>query len=81
MALVMRRLWSFYRHKDYLQAGRAVSEFVLGVIYLIDAVHPLAVIDRIVLIRNSIILIFLIELFYQYYILPKMRRVAKDGII
>ena len=79
LALVVRRLWSFYRHKDYLQAGRAVSELILGIVYLVDSMRPFAAIDRIVLVRNSIILIFAVELFYQVYIIPKMRRVAKNG--
>jgi len=57
-----------------MQFGRALPELILGVIYLIDSIHPFAITDRVNLIRNTIMLIFATELFYQAYILPKMRR-------
>ena len=79
LALVILRVRSFYKLRDYLQLGRAFTELTLGIIYLVDSLYTFTVIDRVVLIRNSIIIIFASELFYQAYILPKMRRVAKDG--
>jgi len=68
----------FYQTPGFYAIWAAVPELILGVIYLIDFIHPFATIDRVNLIRNTIMLIFATELFYQFYIMPKLRRMA-DG--
>jgi hypothetical protein len=78
LAVVFLRIRTFVRRRDYMQLGRALPELILGIIYFIDFIRPFATTDRVNLIRNTIILIFATELFYQVYILPKMRRM-NDG--
>ena len=80
LAVVARRLWDFYLHREYLQLGQAAPELILGVIYLIDAFCPFADNHRVLLVRNSIIILFLVKFIYQSYAIPKMRRLATDGL-
>lgn len=79
LSVVALRLWAFIKYRDFMQLGRALPEFILGSVFAIDAFFPFATINRVNLLRNTIMLLFSIELFYQVFITPKLRRLNNVG--
>lgn len=76
--VVALRLRNFYRRRDWLQFGRSLPEMLLAGIYFIEAFYPFTALTRSILIRNTIMLIFSVELWYQLFVLPRMRKLV-DG--
>jgi hypothetical protein len=74
LVVVFLRLKSFFKYHDYMQLGRALPELILGGIYTIDSFSPFTTIDRVTLLRNTVLLLFGVECFYQIFITPKLRR-------
>ena len=77
--VVAMRMVAYAKRRDGLQLGRGLTELILAAVYWIEFFRPFSDFSRANIIRNTIMLIYSVELFYQIFILPKLRRL-NDGI-